>query len=169
MKNSKIILMIGLFIFGFSIYSVGQEVLPEVTLKAVRYKYLDAVTHKDMAEPVKMLERRAAEYDVRNSEMYEDDYDTYFVSFYIPEGRILAAYDKDGKLIRTAEKFKDITLPKSVRNSVTERFPNWNISKDFYLVDYFEENNQASKVYKLTLENGNKRMKVKVNEKGEFI
>jgi hypothetical protein len=169
MKKTKIFTTLGAFVLGFSIHALAQEVLPEVKVTAVSYKYLTAVGQKDAAPAVKMLERRAAEYDVKSSDFYEDEYDDYFVSFYIPDGQILAAYDKDGKLLRTAEKYKNVAVPKAVRTSVASRFPNWVISKDVYLVNYQEENNTVKKVYKLTLENGDKRMKVKVNEKGEFL
>jgi hypothetical protein len=168
MKQLKLKLIIGLLTCGFALPSFSQEILPEVTLYAVRYKYLLSAGDKDAAQPVKLLQRRAAAYDVKNSEYYEDEYDTYFISFFIPDGQILAAYDKDGKLLRTAEKFKNVALPTSVAQSVVTRFPNWRISKDVYLVNYYEVEG-ANKVYKLLLENGKKRIKVKTNEKGEFI
>ncbi|WP_018616618.1 hypothetical protein [Segetibacter koreensis] len=172
MKQSRVVLSLAVFIIGLNIPSLAQKVLPEVTVTAVNYKYIKSVTDTNAAESVKMLQRQAAVYDVKKSEFYEEDYDTYFISFFIPQGKILAAYDKDGKLLHTAEKFKNIQLPSSVRQSVTKRFPNWNISKDVYLVNYYDANSkqgETSKMYKLLLENGDKRIRVKTNEKGEFI
>lgn len=161
--------MLGAFVLGIGISSFAQEQLPEVTVKAVRYKYLTTVRQNEDAPAVKLLQQRAAEYDVKAADFYEEDYDSYFVSFYLPEGQVLAAYDKDGKLLSTAEKYKDIALPTAIRTAIATRFPNWAISHDAYLVKYFEQNSKADKVYKLTLENGDKRMKVKLNEKGEFL
>lgn len=57
----------------------------------------------------------------------------------------------------------------AVRKSVAERFPQWVITKDVYLVNYHDEKGDAKKRYKLVLENGDKRMRVKVDENGEFI
>jgi hypothetical protein len=168
MKQSKAMLIVGVFIIAFNSTSSAQKVLPEVTVTAVNYKYIKSVTDTSAAEPIKMLQRQAAVYDVKNSEFYEDDYDTYFISFFIPQGKILAAYDKDGKLLHTAEKFKNIQLPEAVRQAVTKRFPQWAISKDVYLVNYYDTKG-ATKTYKLLLENGNKRIRVKANEKGEFL
>jgi hypothetical protein len=168
MKKQKLMMLISALTLGFTIRAAAQDVLPEIMVKAVRYKYISAVDHKDLATPVKMLEKRAAEFNVRNADYYEEDYDTYFVSFYLPEGEILAAYDKDGKLLSTVEKYKDIVLPHNVRVAVVNRFPNWGISNNFYLVEYFQDQG-ATKVYKLTLQNGDKRMKVKVNSMGEFL
>ena len=168
MKKPKGLLLLGAFVLGFSLHTVAQEVLPEVTIKSVRYKYLSAVDQKDVAQPVKMLQRQAAEYDVKKSQYYEDEFDTYFISFYIPDGELLATYDQDGKLLRTAEKYKNVALPKAVGEAVVRSFPGWAISQDAYLVNYYEDSG-ARKVYKLVLENGDKRMKIKTNEKGEFL
>jgi hypothetical protein len=169
MKNTKSMLMIGAFLLGFSIHSLAQEELPEVTVKAVKYKYLTAVGQKEAAIPVKMLQQRVAEYDVKSADFYEDEYETYFVTFYLPEGQILAAYDSDGKLLRTAEKFKDIALPKAVRDAANYRFPQWKIGKDVYLVNYYQENITAKKVYKLILVNEKNQFKIKMDENGELI
>lgn len=38
----------------------------------------------------------------------------------------------------TAERYKDIALPETVRNAVAERYPKWAISKDIYQVKYKE-------------------------------
>ncbi|MFN4764354.1 nicotinate-nucleotide adenylyltransferase [Gillisia sp. Q332] len=162
-------ILTGLLIFGLTIQSYAQITeLPEIEIVGVNYKYLDAAGEVDVAEPVKMLQRRAATFDLKNSEYYQDEYDTYFISFFIPEGKILASYNKDGKLLRTAEKFKDIALPKAVAEAVAKRFPGWTIAEDVYLVNYHEAKG-ASKKYKLLLENGDKRMRVKTDEKGNFL
>ncbi len=168
MKHLAKIGAIGLAVFGFSLSSYAQELLPEVRMVALNYKYLKSVTDTNAAQPVRLLERRAATYDVKNSEFYEDDAEGYFISFYIPAGQILAIYDKDGKLLRTAEKFKNVAVPKPVRDAVNEKYPKWTISQDVYLVNYTDSPGDK-KIYKLVLENGNKRIRVKTNEKGEFL
>lgn len=148
--------------------AIAQEVLPEVTVLARNYKYLKAADTKNAPTPVNLLERKTAAYDVRNSEYYNDDYDTYSITFYLPEGYVLGVYDQDGKLLRTAERFKDISLPATVRTAVAKRYPNWGISRDLYVVNYKDESG-AKMIYKMVLENGRKRLKVKTNEKGEFL
>ncbi len=152
-------------VFGFTFHSFGQVELPEIEVTAVNYKYLNSANFKEEAEPVRRLQLEAAAFDLQNSEFYQDEYDYYYVSFFIPEGKILASYDKEGNLLRTAEKFKNVNLPKEVRDSVAERFPQWTISEDVYLVNYHEEKG-ITKRYKLLLENGNKRMRIKIDENG---
>ncbi len=168
MKQSTKIWAIALFTLGFSFPVLAQDLLPEVRMVALNYKYLKSVTDTNAAQPVRLLERRAATYDVKNSEFYEDDAEGYFISFYIPAGQILAIYDQNGKLLRTAEKFKNVTVPQPVRNAVNEKYPRWTISQDVYLVNY-TDSPRDKKIYKLVLENGNKRIRVKTNEKGEFL
>jgi len=165
-------LIIGLLVLGLTIPAFSQitktEKLSEVVIVATNYKYLNQVGDEEIAIPVKMLQRKVATYDIKTSDFYDDEYDYYSINFFIPEGKVLAAYDKDGKILRTVEKYKDIALPKSVVNSVVKRFPGWTIAKDAYLVNYHHENGVVKK-YKMTLENGDKRMKIKTDAEGNFL
>ncbi|MCK0146615.1 nicotinate-nucleotide adenylyltransferase [Arenibacter sp. F26102] len=166
-------ILFGLLAFGLTTQAYSQIIptveLSEVTVYATNYKYLNNVNTEEVASiPVKLLQQKVATYDIKSSEYYQDDYDLYNITFFIPEGKILAAYDKDGKLLRTAEKFKDINLPSSVRNSIADRFPEWTITKDIYLVSYTDAKG-AKKTYKVKLENGDKMLRVKLDEKGEFL
>lgn len=173
--NNKVMkkLLCGLLVLGLTIPSFAQviktEELSEVVVYATNYKYLNNVdTQEEASIPVEMLRRKVAAFDVKESEFYQDDYDVYNINFFIPEGKILAAYDKDGKIIRTAERFKNINLPKAVKEAVLDRFPEWTITKDIYLVNYHTDKG-VNKKYKLKLENGEKVLRVKVDETGEFL
>ncbi len=165
--------LLGLLAIGLTTQMYSQiiktEQLSEVTVYATNYKYLNNVDTQEAASiPVEMLQRKVASFNVKESEFYQDDYDLYQVNFFIPEGKILAAYDKDGKLIRTAERFKNVNLPTAVKKSVYDRFPEWTITKDLYVVNYHDSKG-ASKKYKLKLENGDKTLRVKVDEMGNFL
>lgn len=161
-----------LFLFGIMSPVFAQitepEELKEVELVAVNYKYLDAVTNQEVAVPVKKLEEHVAKYDIKTSDIYHDDYDTYEVSFFIPEGTVLAAYDRDGVLMRTIERYKNVGLPEAVRTAVKENYPNWTISKDVYLVNYHDKKG-AEKTYKLKLENGKDVIRIKTDENGNIL
>lgn len=163
----RIIMMAALLGIAAGVYA--QNTLPEIVVRAVRYKYLSAVTKDEVSQPVKRLQRQAAEYNVKNTDYYEEDNDVYFVSFYIPEGQILASYDKEGKLISTVEKYKDIELPKKISMAIGKRYPNWSINKDVYFVNYHQTDTEVKKYYKLTLRNGDKRLQVKLDAEGEFM
>jgi hypothetical protein len=169
MKQGKYMALAIACTLGHSMQALSQETLPEVTVTAANYKYLKNVGGKEVPVSVRQLERMAASYDIRNSEFYEEDHDSYFISFYLPEGVILAAYDKDGKLLRTAERYSNITLPSAVSAAIAGAFPNWSIDRDVYLVNYFDDGAKATKKYKLVLRRGNRRMRVQMNERGELI
>ena len=169
MKN----ILFGLLVFGFFTQSYAQIIptveLSEVSVYATNYKYLNDMDTGELASiPVKLLQQKVATYDIKSSEYYQDDYDLYNITFFIPEGKILAAYDADGKLLRTAEKFKDINLPTAVRKAIADRFPEWVITKDIYLVS-FTDATGAKKTYKVKLENGDKMLRVKLDETGKFL
>ncbi len=164
--------IIGLFVIGLTSQVFAQvpkvEQLSEVVVTAVNYKYLNALDSKEVAIPVKMLERKVASFNVQDAEFYSDDYDFYTVSFYIPEGKIVAAYNAEGVVTRTIERFENVKLPTAVRNAVAERFPKWAIVKDVYRITY-NQNDGANKSYKLKLKNGEKIMRVKIDDTGEFL
>ncbi|MEZ2413878.1 nicotinate-nucleotide adenylyltransferase [Muriicola sp. E247] len=165
-------IILGLLALGLTIPAYTQDVkvveLSEVVVKPMNYKYLNAADSKSAAVPVKMLEREVARYDVTEADFYQDDFDFYTVSFFIPDGKIVAVYDDDGTLTRTIEKFKDIALSDGIKTALLERFPNWTVTDNVYRVTY-SENKGAKKVYKLTLKNGDKKMKVKMDDKGTFL
>ncbi len=161
------LLVIGLTSVAYSQVTKVEE-LSEVVVTAVNYKYLNQTDNKVAAVPVQKLQRKAAAYDVTTKDFYQDDYDYYTVTFYIPDGKIVAAYDADGKILKTIEKYNDIKLPTAVSKALLERFPNWEIVSDIYRVTYSEKKG-AKKNYKLKLQNGEKSMRVKISEDGEFL
>ncbi|QHS63928.1 nicotinate-nucleotide adenylyltransferase [Chitinophaga agri] len=165
-QHAKKLLFICLFVTGFSFTLYVQQDLPEVTVRARNYMYLKSMD-QSAAQPVQLLRRQMAAYDVKESEIYQDDYDTYAITFYLPRGYILAVYDSTGQLISTAEKFKNVALPHAVTAAVSERYPNWGITNDTYIVNY-KDGKEAHIIYKLILQNGNKRLRVKLDEKGDF-
>ena len=160
-----------LFILGLTIQLYAQEPtiteLEEVVL-VNNYKYLSGTDASDMPVEANQLQIKAANFDIKTLDIYTDEYDYYDVYFIIPDGKILATYDSNGVILRTAEKYKDTDLPKPILISVLKRFPNWNITKDVYLVKY-NEGETAKKKYKITLTNGDKRIKIKLDAEGNFL
>ena len=163
-------LLIILFVIGLStnIYDQDPIQLSEVIIVARNYKYLNKVDNTEAAIPVEFLQRKVAAYNVKDADFYDDDYEYYTVSFFIPDGKIVAVYDADGKIIRTIEKFKNVKLPMAITKAVTKRFPQWKVAKDVYLLNYHKEKG-AKKKYKITLENGDQRLKIKTDAEGNFL
>lgn len=170
MKQTKLLIFLSVLFISTAVQSFAQETLPPVTVTSVNYKYILSVHDADAAQPVKLLQRYAAGYDIKNADFYEDEFDEYAVSISLPNGLILGTYNKEGKLLRTAERFKNVALPASVRKAVVTRYPGWTIAKDIYLVNFYADSEKdPKKVYKLILENGDRRIRVKSTEKGDFM
>lgn len=168
MKN----LIISFLLIGLTSQLYAQDpdvvVLEEVIIVNTNYKYLNSTDAEDLPMAVNELQLKAASFDIKTLDIYTDEYDYYDVYFIIPEGKILATYDNKGNILRTAERYKDVYLPKQIRWSVEKRFPNWTITKDLYLVQY-HEGDDTKKIYKLTLNNGDRRIKVKLDDEGKFL
>ena len=163
-------LMLGLLVFGLTTqFMNSQEIeLSEVRID-VNYKYLDAIDSKEVALSVRKLEEEVAFYNLKESDLYNDEYETYKVSFYIPKGMIIAAYDKNGKITRTIERFKNVKLPKSISETIMSQYPNWSFVEDTYKVDYYGKSGRAIKQYRVKLKNEKKRKTVKFDGNGEYL
>ncbi len=165
-------LLLGLLALGLTTQFYAQVVedgmLPEVEVRATNYKYLNAVDNTEAAVPVQLLEKKVAQFDIKSSEYYEDGSDFYRVYFYIPEGRIVAAYDRDGEILYTIERFENVALPNSVTDAIGEKFPGWKISKDVYRVSYTQKKG-AVRRYKVVLDNGVETVRIKIDENGVFL
>ena len=167
MKN----LILGLFLLGLTTHIYAQkpiktEQLPEVYV-VHNYKYLSSIDSEDGAIPVENLQLKASDFNIKDLDVYSEENDLYDVYFFIPEGKILASYNDKGELLSTAERYKNTKLPNQVSKAIKERFPNWSVSKNVYLVSY-RETGHLKKLYKVTLENGSKRIKIKVDDLGNF-
>ena len=163
-------LLIGLLVFGLAAQSMfSQDInLSEVSLSA-NYKYLDAINSEDLPVQVRLLEEKVAYYNLKGSDFYDDEYASYRVSFYIPEGIIVASYDEDGKILRTVERFKNVQLPRSVIESVAQNYPNWTVVQDWYKANYTDRWGIIFKQYKFKLKKENKTKTVTFNGNDEFL
>ena len=166
-------LLIGLLAFGLTTQFYAQDInegmLPEVEVRATNYKYLNSVDNTEAAVSVQLLQDMVAKFDIKSSEFYEDGSDFYRVYFYIPDGKIAAAYDRDGKILYTIEKFKNVALPHDVALAVAKRFPGWTIAKDIYRINYTAKSGTADRQYKIVLENGKETIRVKIDPEGVFL
>lgn len=169
MKRFRLLLIVVVLVFSVKLQTYAQVIeLPEIEVVATNYKYLDALG-EEISIPVQTLQEAVADFDLKSAEFYQDEYQTYIVSFYIPEGKILASYDGEGNLLRTAERFKNVNVPPAVKQAIGKKYPNWTISRDIYRVTYHSDRADVERQYKLVLENGDQRIRVKVDEEGEFL
>lgn len=174
MKNLIIsLVIIGLTTTGFAQdkSNVFEVALEEAEALDINYNYLNAIGYRDAAVPVKLLAQKAASFDLEYSNCLEADYEKqeFYVQYKIPQGEILAVYNNEGEIIRTSEKFKDISLPLAVSNAIVNKYPGWKISNDIYSVTYIKDA-ELNKIYKLFIEKTNiGKSVIWIDENGSFI
>lgn len=163
-------ILFGLFIFGLTAQGNSQTIELANTLISVNYEYLEAIDLDNAPKLVTKLESQILKYNhTELSKLYDNKYEIYEVSFYVPEGKIVAAYDKKGKIIRTTEKYNNVKLPLVVMQAISKRFPNWGIVEDNYLIKYHCDKDSLKQEYKVKIKNNDKIMMLRTDEKGIFL
>lgn len=159
----------GLVIFGLTTQMYAQEIaLAEVEVVS-NYEYASATNAELIALPVKNLQMKVLEFRDEKGTLEYDEGVSYNVYFNNNDGKIIVAYDTDGKIVKTTEKFKNVRLPLDVLRAIVSNYPNWTIVEDTYHVNYHREKGIAEKLYKIRLANDDKTINIKTDEKGNFI
>jgi hypothetical protein len=135
--------------------------LKGITVRPLNISYLRSVMDWRMPEVITKLENKAARYNILTSPVYDGNYDAYEVMFKQEKGTIIATYNKDGKIMQSTERFKDITLPDFIRNEIYENHPGWTIHSDAYLVSYFS-GKDVKKICKVQLRKDGMRKNIKI-------
>jgi hypothetical protein len=90
------------------------------------------------------------------------DNDEFLVTFKSSKGYLEANYDKDGTLVKTSQRFKDIVLPLNVRRELYKNHKGWTMLQNKYMASGKGERIDRE-VYKIKLVNGNKKQNIKIN------
>lgn len=166
MKKTVInLVLLSVVSFGFAQEDSKAIELEGVTVRPINLDYVYTVVDKQMPPSVQNLEKKAAQFDVTELDIYNGQFEAYEVLFEQQNGTIIATYDGNGKIMETNERFKNITLPKPIRDHIYQQNPGWMIYKDIYLVSYYDDRD-VSKVAKIQLvKDGKKRnLKIDINE-----
>ena len=163
---------IGLIVIGLTTQLIAQnkniEELPTVVLHNVNYQYLSDVNMEHEASIVEFLQNEVANFNLKNASVYDKEESKYEIFFRIPDGYICANYNNDGEITSALERFYNSKLPPVVLKSVINEYPGWAISKNTYSITY-NQGKGVAKSYKLILENGNRRIRVKTDGDGNIL
>ncbi len=160
-------LMIGLAILSLTnlVYpqnsNGGSEVLLEGVTVSPNMHYLSKVSNGTLSKRVLDLENMAARYDITKYPLFDNSDRNYTIVFKQSKGFILATFDKDGNIIKSYERFKDIAVPVSVRNYIGQNYPGWIHQGNSYLVTYSGKQD-VKKIYKVEIEKGNLQKKIRI-------
>ncbi|MBD0830897.1 hypothetical protein [Aestuariibaculum sediminum] len=162
--------LLGLTSLGFSQNIIGgiEEVkLADVYLSNINADYLAKVQDENTAKSVKHLENIASRHKITESHKYDGRDDEFKTRFEDANGFINAYYDKDGKILSTSEKYKNIKIPDEVKNTIYSKFPDWSVDNFVYVV-YYDSDKDAVKTYQLILRKDNKKKKLKLDHNGNI-
>lgn len=139
--------------------------LKGVTVTPLNLDYMYTVVDKNMPPSVQKLERKAAQFDITELDIYNGQFEAYEVFFEQDNGTIIATYDSEGKIMQSYERFKNITLPLAIREHIYKSNPGWTIHKDIYIVSYYDDKD-VSKVAKVQLvkDDLKRNLKIDINE-----
>lgn len=166
---------IGVIMLGFATLSFSQSTTSikeveltnvDVTLKNSAYQ--QKVSSENLPSVVGELQGKASRFDIKKSTFFDNkstDFEIYFVA---KNGELTATYDRNGKIIKTYERFKNLTFPSEIRNAIYSQYPNWTIYKDTYTVTY-DQNKGVNKVYMAQIKKNGKRTKVKYDALGQKL
>jgi hypothetical protein len=169
-------LLIGLVFMGLTSLSYAQATAEDVaelelegiTLLPANLSYLSMVSAGTKALKVIKLQKAAASFDITTADSYDKNAKYHEFSFDMEDGHIYATYDRDGRIVRSDESFKDVVLLPPTRNSIYNTFPDWEVVGNKYEVLY-RLGKKTEKVYKIILKNGNQRKRVKLDPQGKIL
>lgn len=158
------LLFLGLTSLGFSQdqSNIQKENLEEVVVTPLNLEYTKNVQDDNTPEKARLLENKAARFDITELDIFDKSFEAYEVMFRNTDGTIIATYDGKGKIIQSTERFDNVALPKHVVKSVLKDYPNWKIHKDSYLVSYYE-GKKSKRIYKIQIRNGSQKKNLKID------
>jgi len=171
-------LILGLAVFfGLTSQAIAQKgeisrvELKDIYIHPINASYFEEVYNANTPNHVKALERRVANFNVKESEAFGSTVDSYLVTFEAPksdDGKIIATFDKKGMIMKSLEKYHDILLPNHIRKELVKIFPGWALTKSMYVVHY-NNDKDTNKMYQVQIRKGNAKKNLIFNTSGESI
>ena len=171
MKNLVIgIFVLGLTSLGFSQNTNGEEEevqLERIEISGTNLNYIAEVQDMELSDNVISLENEASVFNVQSLRDFDGRKAPYKVKFKGSKGFIIADYDRNGRIIKTAERYTNINLPKSLIRSVLKQYPQSSFLKVVYTVDY-EALKDVEKTYRIKIMKDGKKRNLKISSGSNF-
>ncbi len=121
----------------------------------------ESYTGEFSENPIRFMTEKFDFKDLLSAIVNKDQFDEYLVTFNSSKGFLEAIYTNDGELVQTYQKFQDIALPPAVRNQLYLENKGWTAISNKYTASG-KSDRIDKEVYKIKLENGNKKRTVKI-------
>lgn len=143
-------------------YLVVKKDKKSFITKALNFNYPTKIETNEEPFVVVQLQEQVARFDIKTSSIYDNsEAATYKVVFKNNQGRIVATYNNEGKILSTVEKYEDVVIPANLRIAISKQFPGWAFQSNTYLISY-TENNGISKKYKIKIIKGKHKKTLKL-------
>ncbi|MDT0686040.1 hypothetical protein [Autumnicola psychrophila] len=95
-------------------------------------------------------------------ELKDKDLDACQVSFVSRKGMLKVDFDKEGKMVKMYQRFRNIKLPNDLSHEIYRDYKGWNIVKSLHIARG-RDGRIDKEFYRLKLENGNKTKIVRID------
>ena len=161
----KTLVLSVLALLSFSII-VAQETpveLEDVTVSSKNNKFLDLMQDEYTPSHAVELQAEAASYDLIRSPYYRGSGKSdYFIEFKTDNGSMYTTYDNKGAITRCQEKYRDIALPKAVRDQIFEQYDGWELDGNQYAT-LFKDAAVSKRIYKVKIKKGDDKKVVTID------
>ncbi|MEO9891349.1 hypothetical protein [Aurantibacter sp.] len=137
-----------------------------VNLSPVNENYLNKVKVGEIASRVISLQNTVAQFNPLESSLYKSK--KCYITFKREKGKIVANFDRNGKLLNSYERFENVIFPKSVQKAIYKEYPGWYMLNNIYIIDY-THNKEVKKMYKVRIGNGLSKKNIKLDEVGNYL
>lgn len=167
------LLLIGTFYFGASQAGdcVKTKKPKNVAMITQNIEYLQNIQDSNTPRMVKVLENKAARYDLRQDRIFTKNLELYEVVFKDTasrNGTIKVHYDSTGKIVSSNERFDKITPPFEVRNAIFKEYPGWELYSSSYVATY-TNGKRSHKIYKVKLRKNRIKMNLTLDTEGNYL
>ncbi len=138
-----------------------EEISIDSDLNSVKFIVNEAYTGEFHKNPIRFASEKFDFKAFLDAVTNKDEFDEYQVTFNTKKGFLEAIYTNEGEMASTYQKFQDIPLPSAVRNQVYLENKGWTMISNKYVASGRSDRIDRE-VYKIRLENGNKRKTVKI-------
>jgi hypothetical protein len=170
--------LIGLLFLGLTSLTQAQNgIETDVDAKSVdlnniiisaNSRYMNKVYDDNTSQVVKKLEQVVAGFDIKKHDVYSSKYETYEVNFITPsKTSMYATYDSNGIILSSNERYDNILLPHSVRQSLVKEYPDWILHSNSYRVSY-DHRGDIKKLYKIQVRKDGEKKKLKIDVVGNM-
>ena len=125
-------------------------------------EYLTVVHENASQEEVKFLSGIVAKWDVRNSSKFQAKNEPFKTVFKSNKGFAEVTYDSQGRVSQVEKRLSNVVLPSQITKVVYKRYQDWTIVENKLSLSY-KEGSVEKKTYEVTIMNGNKKKRIRVN------